>query len=306
MSAASDPIGVMSITPFTAEGEVDEEQLRRHLSRFTSHPVSVYLCSQGSGEGLSLSLAEKELVYRVAVATLGGIREVVGAGVGLTGDTDTALEQVERLSATGVDAVQVFPPRTGALRPRDREIERYFDEVIGVARCPVILGENVTLVGYELGPRLIHRIIDRSDAITGLSYTAAGSLGQLSELVAGYGDRLQVRTGWLHHLVNMAAVGAAGVLCFDANVAPRLLTATWTAAKEGSADLPSLWRAVISVNALLSKYGNPGSIKAALSHLGLPAGGLRRPLLGLDEKEVAELSVALDRLRSDLDLDSWL
>jgi 4-hydroxy-tetrahydrodipicolinate synthase len=306
MSAPSDPIGVMSITPFTAGGEVDEEQLRRHLDRFAAHPVSIYLCSQGSGEGLSLSLVEKELVYRTAVATLGGVREVVGAGVGLTGDTDTALEQVERLSVTGVDAIQVFPPRTGALRPRDREIERYFDEVIAAARCPVILGENVTLVGYELGPRLIHHIIDDNDAITGLSYTAAGSLGQLSELVGGFRERVQVRTGWLQHLVNMAAVGAAGVLCFDGNVAPGLLAATWTAAKEGSADLPALWRAVISLNALLSKYGNPGSIKAALSHLGLPAGGLRRPLLGLDENEVTELTAALDRLREDLALDSWL
>jgi 4-hydroxy-tetrahydrodipicolinate synthase len=306
MSLSSEPIGIMSITPFTAEGQVDYEELNRHLSRFTSHPVSVYLCSQGSGEGLSLSLAEKELVYRAAVATLGGVREVVGAGVGLTGDTDTAVEQVERLSATGVDAIQVFPPRTGALRPRDREIERYFDEVIAVARCPVILGENVTLVGYELGPGLIHRIIDQNHAVTGLSYTAAGSLGQLSALVTGLGDRVQVRTGWLHHLVNMAAIGAAGVLCFDGNVAPRLLAATWTAAKEGSADLPGLWGAVISLNALLSRYGNPGSIKAALSHLGLPAGSLRRPLLGLDDGERAELAMALDGLRAELPLDTWL
>jgi 4-hydroxy-tetrahydrodipicolinate synthase len=306
MSPTSDPVGIMSITPFTAEGEVDEEELRGHLLRFTSHPVSVYLCSQGSGEGLSLALAEKERVYRAAVETLGGIREVVGAGIGLTGDTDTAIEQVERLSVTGVDAVQVFPPRTGALRPRDREIERYFDEVIAVARCPVILGENVTLVGYELGPRLIHRIVDSSDAVSGLSYTAAGSLGQLSELVAALGDRVPVRTGWLHHLVSMAAVGGAGVLCFDGNVAPGLLAATWTAAKQGSTDLPALWRAVISLNALLSKHGNPGSIKAALSHLGLPAGGLRRPLLGLDGTDGAELTAAFDRLRADLALDSWL
>jgi 4-hydroxy-tetrahydrodipicolinate synthase len=306
VSAPAGSIGIMSITPFTADGEIDEAQLRRHLDRFVPHPVSVYLCSQGSGEGLSLSLAEKERVYRTAVATLGGVREVVGAGIGLTGDTDTALAQVERLSATGVDAIQVFPPRTGALRPRDREIERYFDEVIAVARCPVILGENVTLVGYELGPGLIRRIIDKSGDVTGLSYTAAGSLGQLGALVAGFGDRVQIRTGWLHHLVNMAAVGGAGVLCFDGNVAPGLLAATWTAAKEGAADLTTLWATVISLNALLSRYGNPGSIKTALEHLGLPAGRLRRPLLGLDRSEEANLTGALDRLRVELALDSWL
>jgi 4-hydroxy-tetrahydrodipicolinate synthase len=306
VSAPARSIGIMSITPFGASGQVDEEELRRHLNRFAAHDVSVYVCSQGSGEGLSLSLAEKEMIYRAAVGTLGGIREVVGAGIGLAGDTGTALEQVERLSTTGVDAIQVFPPRTGALRPRDREIERYFDEVIDLARCPVILGENVTLVGYELGPGLIRRIIGKSDRVAGLSYTAAGSLGRLSELVAGLGDRVEVRTGWLHHLVNMAAVGGAGVLCFDGNVAPGLLAAVWTAATQGSSDLPALWRAVISLNALLSKYGNPGSIKAALSHLGLPAGGLRRPLLGLDETEVADLGAALDRLRAETALDSWL
>ncbi len=306
MSAPSRSIGIMSITPFRADGEVDEEELRRHLQRFTAHDVSVYVCSQGSGEGLSLSLDEKEAVYRAAVATLGGTREVVGAGIGLTGDTETALDQVGRLSVTGVDAIQVFPPRTGALRPRDGEIERYFHEVIAVARCPVIVGENVTLVGYEMGPKLIHRIVEGNDAITGLSYTAAGSLGQLAELVNALGGRVQIRSGWLHHLVNMAALGAAGLLCFDGNLAPGLLAATWMAANQGGADLPALWNSVISLNSLLSRYGNPASIKAALGHLGLPAGRLRRPFLGLDRTEVAELSTALDRLVADQHLDRWL
>jgi len=306
VSAKARSIGIMSITPFNRDGEVDEDELRRHLNRFTPHDVSVYVCSQGSGEGLSLSLDEKELVYRAAVATLGGIREVVGAGVGLTGDTGTALEQVERLSATGVDAIQVFPPRTGALRPRDREIEQYFDEVMAVARCPVVVGENVALVGYEMGPRLVHRIVKGSDAVTGLSYTSAGSLGQLAEMVGTLGGRVQIRSGLLHHLVNMAALGGAGLLCFDGNVAPGLLAATWTAANQGSADLPVLWKSVISLNSLLSRYGNPASIKAALEHLGLPAGRLRRPLLGLDRAEVEELSAALDRLVADQHLGRWL
>lgn len=84
-------VGVMSITPFDAAGRVDERLLRAHLERLASHPVSVYVCSQGSGEGLGLSLDEKETIYRTAVEVVGGRCEVVGAGIGISGDTDSAL-----------------------------------------------------------------------------------------------------------------------------------------------------------------------------------------------------------------------
>lgn len=299
-------IGVMSITPFDADGTVDVGELERHLARFDGAGVDVYLCSQGSGEGLALTLEDKELVYRTAHRVLGGRCEVVGAGVGLTGDTDSALAQVERLGTTGIDALQVFPPRTGALRPRDREIERYFDEVASVTRCPVVLGENVTLVGYEMGQPLVRRILDRHPEFTGLSYTAPGGIGQLAELVRALDGRVAVRTGWLHHFANMAALGGAGVLCFDGNVAPRLCSAAWTALRRGSPDGLSLLGGLYALDAALARFGNPHSIKAALDHLGLPAGRCRRPFLGLDDEERTDLAARLDRLRADRDLDRWL
>jgi dihydrodipicolinate synthase/N-acetylneuraminate lyase len=251
---------------------------------------------------------EKELVYTTAHRVLGGKAVLVGAGVGLTGDTDSALAQVERLSATGVDGIQVFPPRPGALRPRDRELERYYDEVAGVARCPVIVGENVTLVGYEMGPALLQRILDRHREFIGLSYTAPVGVGVLSELVGALADRVEVRSGWLYHFANMAAVGGAGVLCFDANVVPRLCAAIWEAVsgRAGASSAHALLGHLYRLNAVLSRYGNPMSIKATLAHLGLPAGHLRRPFLGLDTDETAELEASIDRLRAEVDLDRWL
>lgn len=295
----------MSITPFDGSGTVDRELLRRHLDRLARHPVSIYVCSQGSGEGLGLSLSEKATVYRTAVEVAGGRCEVVGAGIGLTGDTASAVEQTEVLSATGVDAVQIFPPRTGALRPKDREIEGYYAEVIAAARCPVVLGENVTLVGYELGAGLIERLLDRHPEITGLSYTAPGSVGQLTEFVRALRDRVAIRTGWLHHLANVAAARAAGVLCFEGNVVPGLPAAVWASLLEGRADGIELLDQLLSVTALLSRYGNPGSIKTVLQRMGLPAGHLRRPLLLPGEADRERLQQAWDELAGTLDLGRW-
>lgn len=299
-------IGVMSITPFDESGAVDHGLLRAHLDRLAARPVSIYMCSQGSGEGLSLSLTEKEAIYRTAVDVAAGRAEVVGAGIGLTGDTDTAVEQVEVLSATGVDAVQVFPPRTGALRPKDREIEGYYGDVIAAARCPVVLGENVTLVGYELGPGLIDRLLDRHPEIVGLSYTAPGSVGQLTALIRRLRDRVAIRTGWLHHLANVAAAGAAGVLCFEGNVVPGLPAAVWDSLRHGGGDALVLLEELLAVTAVLSRYGNPGSIKAALDHMDLPAGHLRRPLLALGDSDREGLDRSWDEVEKSYDLQKWV
>lgn len=296
---------MMSITPFDAAGQVDGELLRRHLERLASWPVSIYVCSQGSGEGLSLSLEEKASIYRSAVEVAAGRCEVVGAGIGLAGDTDTAVEQVRVLSATGVDAVQVFPPRTGALRPKDREIEGYYAEMVAAATCPMVLGENVTLVGYEMGADLIRRLLDRHPEITGLSYTAPGSVGQLCALVRDLRDRVAIRTGWLHHMANVAAAGAAGVLCFEGNVVPGLPPAIWDSLIEGTGDAMPLLDLLLSVTAVLSKYGNPASIKAALHHVGLPSGHLRRPLLDLGDSDREGLERAWRELAERHDLARW-
>jgi dihydrodipicolinate synthase/N-acetylneuraminate lyase len=95
-------IGVMSITPFDEAGSVEHSVLRSHLERLAAHPVSIYVCSQGSGEGLGLSLEEKEAVYRTAVDVAAGRCEVIGAGIGIAGDTATAVDQLRVLSGTGV------------------------------------------------------------------------------------------------------------------------------------------------------------------------------------------------------------
>ncbi len=300
-------MGTMSITPFRGDGSLDLERLRTHLEHLGRFEMSVYLCSQGSGEGLSLRPEEKEEIYRIGAEVLGGRREVVGAGVGLAGDTASTVELVRRLSRTGVDAIQVFPPRTGALRPRDGEIMRYYDEVVAASNCPVVLGENVTLVGYEIGTRLVTELIERHESITGLSYTVPlGSLASLAELLARLQGRVAVRVGLVHHLVNVAALGGAGILCFDGNLVPGLVAAVWRSAQSGSATLLDELRMLVLVNAELTRFRNPGSIKAALDHIGRHGGDLRPPLLPLNESEREQLGAGLEGLLPDPRFEHWL
>ena len=53
---------------------------------------------------------------------------------------------------------------------------------------------------------------------------------------------------------------------------------------------------LLQLNAVLSRYQNPRSVKAAMQHLGMPAGALRRPYLALEPDEVAVIGKTLDDL----------
>ncbi|HEX4778236.1 MAG TPA: dihydrodipicolinate synthase family protein, partial [Acidimicrobiia bacterium] len=56
---------VISLTPFTATGELDEDGLRGHLRRLASSGIGVYLGGSGSGEGYTLSRDEMRRVLEI-------------------------------------------------------------------------------------------------------------------------------------------------------------------------------------------------------------------------------------------------
>ena len=50
---------------------------------------------------------------------------------------------------------------------------------------------------------------------------------------------------------------------------------------------------LLRLNAVLSRFQNPRSLKAAMHCMGLPAGELRKPYLALEEHEIAEIRAVL-------------
>ena len=72
---------VVSITPFRADGALDEVGLRGHLARRRDAGVGVYLAGSGSGEGYTLTPDETRRVLEIGVEVLGGHAPVRAMGV---------------------------------------------------------------------------------------------------------------------------------------------------------------------------------------------------------------------------------
>jgi 4-hydroxy-tetrahydrodipicolinate synthase len=287
-------VHAMSITPFAPDGAIDEPLFREHLRFIADHGVGVYVASQGSGEGDLLSFDEKVALYGIAADELRGRVPVVAAGIGLAMSTAMTCDLAVAAAAAGVDAVQILPPRPGALRLRDDELERHFRRVIESVDCEVQLSNNAVLAGYQLPIALVESLVEAYPSVGTVNVSEArpDALREyVREVVARFGSRVEVRVGMVREIVAMHALGARGVLCFEANVSPRAVTNVWDELEAGApvSKLPNL----LAVNAALARGGNPRSLKAALEILGRNGGSLRPPYLPLTEAQYEELAESM-------------
>lgn len=286
---------VISITPFTAAGDVDEDGLRAHLRRLATSGIGVYLGGSGSGEGYTLTRDELVRVLTIGVEELGGRVPVRAMGV----EPRSARELVElaRLGKdAGVDAVQLYSLDMGhGNRPAPAELERYLTDVLDAVDVPMVLSSHQA-AGYYLPPDLVARLLDRYDTIAGVHCTNQ-DLAYLVDVLDAVAGRVDVHVGGPMHALSCLALGGQGYLSSEGNVAPRLCVSVVDAYARG--DLDASHRAYARVMRLFTQTRRLGGIaatKAALHLLGLPGGPPRPPRLPLPDADLVEVAAVLDAL----------
>jgi 4-hydroxy-tetrahydrodipicolinate synthase len=293
MKLSDRAVYAMSITPFSREGALDEALLRAHLRFLAGGGAGVFLCSQGSGEGDLLTSDEKRRIYEIGVDELRGVAPVCAAGIGLAGSTAEIASLAGGAAEAGVDAVYVLPPRPNPMTPRREEIERYYRTLVEAVDCPVIIANNSFLAGYSLPLPLVTRLVEVYPHVEAVLLVDANP-GLLGQYVSAFSGRARVLTGMVSLILQAHALGAAGALCMEANVAPGLAPSIWAALEAG--DLPGAeagYRRLLAVSGPIARYGNPRSLKDALRVIGRDGGFLREPYLSLPEAERTDLERSL-------------
>lgn len=290
------PINAMCVTPFDERDQLDETALERIVDFLASAGVGIYLGSFGTGEGHLLRPGEIRRLYEIGVAAAGGRVPVYAAALGFTA-TDLVIEAALDAVSTGVDAVQIHPPRPGpsAIALRAAELERFYADVTSAVRAPIHLTNQTVMVGYRLPASLVRDVIADAPHVVAVNTTDA-DFREVARLVDAVAPT-PVFVGMLSQLVGGLAAGGAGALCFEADIAPALCVAVCEAFSRGDVDaLERSWRSLLQLHDVLMRHGNPRSVKVAMRALGLPAGRVRRPYLDLDAGARQEIEQALHAL----------
>jgi len=75
---------VISLTPFSGDGTLDEHGFRLHLRRLAEAGIGVYLGGSGSGEGYTLTPAEVARILEIGAEELGGRVPVRATSAGVS------------------------------------------------------------------------------------------------------------------------------------------------------------------------------------------------------------------------------
>ncbi len=281
---------VISITPFTADGRVDEDAFRGHMKRLAAGGIGVYVGGGGSGEGYTLSREDNKRIFAIAVEELKGKVPVRAMGV----EPRTADQMIEFLHLAkdaGIEAAQLYSLDVGhGHAPTPGELDAYFSEVIAAAPLPVVPSTHQS-VGYRIPAELVVELAQEANVLA-VNCTHP-DLGYLATVIDGVSPKKDVHVGGPMQGLTALSFGGQGFLCSEGNLAPKLAVSVIDHYKSGN--LPEMMDAfskLVRLSTGLYGYGGIRVTKAVLNHLGLPGGYPRKPRLPVTDERLTK-SLAL-------------
>ncbi len=279
------------VTPFDSAGAVDEPAARRLMRHLVDHGSDGVVIAGTTGESATLDDAEKLRLFEAAVDELGGSATVV-AGTG-SNDTAHSVRLTREAAARGVDAVLVVTPYYN--KPNERGLRAHFEACADAAGdVPVLLYNIPGRSVINLEPDLLIEL-SRIDNVVGVKQ-ANSDLGQARRLLAE--SSLALYAGDDALLCPFAEMGGAGGILVSSHIAGERMKEVHDLARAGDTERA---RAVDSelqdVYRTLFIAPPPSTVKAALRLIGIEAGGVRLPIVALDDAELADVERMVEALR---------
>ncbi|MET0973939.1 MAG: dihydrodipicolinate synthase family protein, partial [Thermoleophilaceae bacterium] len=123
------------VTPFDANGDVDEEATVRLMQHLLENGSDGLVITGSTGEAATLTDDEKARLWKLAVSETPSEATIV-AGTG-TYDTRHTVELTERAGDVGVDAMLVVTPYY--VKPNRRGLRAHYEAVAAATDKPIIL-----------------------------------------------------------------------------------------------------------------------------------------------------------------------
>ncbi len=216
------------VTPFRADGSIDEHALRSDARYLIDTAGAHGLAVCGStGEGHTLSTEETRFITAAVTHEAAG-RVPIITGI-IANSTATVIERGKAVADLGVAALQVTPVHY-LFRPDDDAMVQHFAEIADATELPVMI-YNVVPWTY-LSPELLTRIIDEVPGVIGVKQSA-GDMKLLADLLIMAGDRSRIMTAVDALLYPSFALGAVGSIAAILTAAPTLCVELWNAVQAG-------------------------------------------------------------------------
>jgi 4-hydroxy-tetrahydrodipicolinate synthase len=273
------------VTPFAADGSLDEQALRQLVQWQVLAGIDGLVPCGTTGEAPTLSTAERERVIAATVETVAQrpsrSRVAVVAGTG-TNDTRATIAATRRAAELGADAALVVAPYYN--RPDGRMLEAHFRAVADEGDLPIVVYNVPSRTGTNVSADVFLRLAEHRRVI-GVK-EASGNLEQVATICRDRPRDVAVLAGDDAWTLAVLAMGGDGVVSVASNEIPGEMVSLCAAARAGDWEqarrIHDAWLPLFVAN--FRGGPNPVPVKGALAAMGLASAAVRPPLLPLDDE----------------------
>ncbi|GGO99367.1 dihydrodipicolinate synthase family protein [Actinomyces gaoshouyii] len=219
------------ITPFTASGDVDYEDLDKIIDHLIDGGMHGLFVLGSSGEVAYLTDAERDEIVKRTVARAAGRVPVLAGAIDTT--AKRVIEHAKRAEALGADGIVATCPFYAI--NDEEEFAAHFRAIAAAVSIPVFAYDvPVRLGGKKLSRDLLVRL-GTEDVIAGVKDSSGDDVG-FRRLVAANekaGHPLALLSGHELMVDGMLLLGADGFVPGYGNVEPRPYREMWDASREG-------------------------------------------------------------------------
>ena len=285
---------VALVTPFTAEGKIDEEAYQRNADLCIRYGCTGLVANGCMGEFWSLKAAERQRILELCVEVAAGRATVIGNASAIP--TAETIEHAQIAKQVGCDGIMVLPPFF--VKPPIDDVVAHYNAVSEAVEIPIMLYNIPSAASVPLTPDVVDRLADVRNVVA-IKESSRDFVNFYQTYVAA-GDRIRVFIG-PGGLFGVAAltVGAAGYVEGNQNYWPYESTEIYHATMRGDmARALEVQKKGVAVRRLIEANGRYmySAAHAAMNVLGLPGGYPRAPLQPFGEPHLTELREGFEEL----------
>ena len=288
-----DGIFTPAITPLAADGSIDYAAFDAVLEHLIAGGVHGIVIGGSTGEYYAQTAQERRDLAERAQAVIGGrLPLVVGTGATRTED---AVDFAVHAKSIGADAILVTTPPYAL--PTEQEIAHHVLTIDTAADLPIMLYNYPARMGVSMGDEFFGAIKGTKNIMA--IKESSGDTLRLHRIASEHPE-IQLSCGWDDQALEFFAWGARSWVCAGSNFVPREHVALYEACvlEKDFAKGRAIMAAMLPLMDFLENGKFVQSIKAGSEIIGLKTGGVRAPLLPLDENEKDALTAVIAELKS--------
>ncbi len=287
--------GTALITPFRADGSIDDDCFKSLVERQIRNGVKIVLPCGTTGEAAAMSEEEKLHTIRMSVEVAHKLKAKVIAGTG-SNNTAQTIEMTRKVREIGADGALIVAPYYN--RPTQEGMFCHFGEIAkSVKKFPIMLYNVPSRTASNIAAETALRLANEYENIVATK-EASGNFSQIMAIVQNRPKNFKVFSGDDATTLPLISIGADGLVSVCSNELPKETSAMVEKALDGA------WTSARKIHYKILRLmeanfieASPAPCKFVMKEMGLLEENLRLPLVPVTEPTRKKMKEILNAMQ---------